>query len=84
MYGMNSAEGAVVMYKDNRWWPICGESWTHTEAKIACKQLGFPYPYAESHSLPVSFGFFKQCYKILYCIKLKKRPVILPAIICIQ
>ncbi|XP_030831413.1 scavenger receptor cysteine-rich type 1 protein M130-like [Strongylocentrotus purpuratus] len=52
MYGMNSAEGAVVMYKDNRWWPICGESWTHTEAKIVCKQLGFPYPYAESHSLP--------------------------------
>ncbi|XP_041455602.1 scavenger receptor cysteine-rich type 1 protein M160-like [Lytechinus variegatus] len=52
MYGMTTSEGAVFMFKDDRWWPICAEDWTINEAEVACRQMGYPEPYAESSLLP--------------------------------
>ncbi|CAG9819265.1 unnamed protein product [Phaedon cochleariae] len=40
--GRGENEGNVLILHDGTWGPICDDEWDVTEARIICKQLGYP------------------------------------------
>ena len=41
--GKNKTEGQVEICLYGSWGIVCDNLWTDREAKLVCKQLGFPY-----------------------------------------
>ena len=43
--GMNETEGQVEICLGGNWYRVCDSylSWTYKEARVVCKQLGYPY-----------------------------------------
>ena len=41
--GKNAMEGSVQVCIDREWKSVCDDYWTHDDAKVVCRQLGFPY-----------------------------------------
>ena len=39
--GASEKEGNVYMFTAGNWTPICDNEWTHLDADVACRQLGF-------------------------------------------
>lgn len=39
--GTSSNEGRVEICYNNHYGTICEDKWTHEDAKVVCKQLGF-------------------------------------------
>ena len=40
--GANEYEGRVEIFYNNVWGTVCDDHWTHTEADIVCRSLGYP------------------------------------------
>ena len=41
--GMNKTQGRVEICLDGLWGTVCNDSWTYQDARVVCKQLGYPY-----------------------------------------
>ncbi|KAL4227837.1 scavenger receptor [Mactra antiquata] len=39
--GRETDQGAVLLYKDDRWYTVCGDGFTRESARVVCKELGF-------------------------------------------
>ena len=39
--GMNESEGRVEICISNQWGTVCRNSWSVSDAKVVCRQLGF-------------------------------------------
>ena len=42
MGGSTESEGRVEICYNNHWGTVCNDEWDDTDAKVACKQLGYP------------------------------------------
>ena len=40
--GISEDEGRLEVCFDQRWGTINGDGWTHTDTRVACRQLGLP------------------------------------------
>ena len=40
--GSIQGSGRVKVCVDNEWGSVCNDSWTELNARVVCKQLGFP------------------------------------------
>ena len=41
--GVNETEGRVEVCLGGSWGGVCFNSWTYEDARVVCKQLGYPY-----------------------------------------
>ena len=41
--GVNETEGRVEVCLGGSWGGVCSDSWTYQDARVVCKQLGYPY-----------------------------------------
>ena len=55
--GKNKTEGQVEICLNGLWGIVCDSIWTDREAKLVCKQLGFPYT-----------GIYIRVIKLSFCI----------------
>lgn len=39
--GRNVHEGRVEVCRNNAWGQVCSTAWTHYDARVVCRQLGF-------------------------------------------
>ena len=39
--GQSPNQGEIEIFYGGEWGFVCGSSWTHSNAKVACKQLGY-------------------------------------------
>ena len=56
--GMNETDGQVEICLDGLWGTVCDSIWTDREAKVVCKQLGFPYTGIYIRVIKLSFHIF--------------------------
>ena len=56
--GMNKTEGRVEICFYGSWGNVCDNLWTVREAKLVCKQLGFPYTGIYIRVIKLSFHIF--------------------------
>ena len=40
--GKQPSIGAVELYSEGRWSPVCGDSWDIKSGSVACRRLGYP------------------------------------------
>jgi len=40
--GRNEREGRVDVCNDNEWGTVCGNNWGPLDARVVCRQLGYP------------------------------------------
>ena len=41
--GVNETDGRVEVCLGGYWGKVCENSWTYQDARVVCKQLGYPY-----------------------------------------
>ena len=41
--GVNETEGRVEVCLGGSWGGVCSNSWTYEDARVVCKQFGYPY-----------------------------------------
>lgn len=39
--GREKDQGAVLLYKDDRWYTVCNDGFTADSARAVCRELGF-------------------------------------------
>ena len=42
--GNNPNQGTLQICKSSNWYSVCGNSWGCSDAKVACRQMGFTGP----------------------------------------
>ena len=61
--GEDDNEGDVEVFIDEKWVPVCGDSWTMADGDFICQSLGFPHAFRTSSVVTDESGLTKIDWK---------------------
>eukprot|EP00094_Tigriopus_californicus_P014360 TCALIF_13928-PA protein Name:"Similar to lgals3bpb Galectin-3-binding protein B (Danio rerio)" AED:0.37 eAED:0.37 QI:0/0/0/0.25/1/1/4/0/226 len=65
--GRTTHEGNIQIFHMGEWGSICDDEWDAVEAKIACKELGFPGAIGPTHSSQFGYSLKRIWMDNMYC-----------------